>query len=265
MNPATFTFLGSGGSMGVPVIGCECSVCTSMNPKNKRMRPSGLLSIGEKRFLLDCGPDFHQQALQFKIHALDGIIFTHSHNDHTIGIDELRIYQIRSRKPLPCLLSVETARDLSVRFDYMFNKNPSPHKLVSRFDIQCLESDRGWVDFQGLRIKYCSFLQSGMIVNGYRFGNFAYISDIREYSETIFEDLQDVEILVLSALRYAPSPLHLSIDEAVEFAQRTGSKQTYLTHLAHELEYEQVNSYLPENIRLAYDGLEFSFKPDFTA
>lgn len=248
-------FLGTGGSMGIPVIGCKCSVCQSDSPYNKRLRPSALLLVDDKRILIDCGPDFKEQALRYDLDRLDGIIVTHAHNDHTAGFDELRIYSLRSHQAIPCLLSADTLADLKRRFYYIFDET-SPYKaLTAKFQLQLLESQRAQVLFLGLRIDYFSYRQGGMLVNGFRFGNLAYVSDIREYPDTVFEDLKDVETLIISALRYSPTPLHFGVDEAVDFARRVGAKNTWLMHIAHELDHEKTNAYLPADIRVAYDGL----------
>lgn len=258
---AQLLFLGTGGSMGIPVIGCRCSICTSPSSFNKRLRPSVLLSIDDKKILIDAGQDFRTQALRYQINDLDGVIFTHAHYDHTAGIDDLRVYYMKDKEPLPCLLSQATADEILNRFSYIFCKKPSI-KLMPKFVFQILEGERGVVEFLGLQVIYLTFEQTGMLVNGYRLGNFAYISDIRHYPETIFEDLQGIEHLVLSALRYEPSQMHFSIDEATDFAKRVGAKQTWLTHIAHEVDHETANSHLPTNIRLAYDGLTVEFEAE---
>lgn len=256
----TCLFLGTGSSMGVPMIGCHCPVCSSSDPHNKRMRPSVLLKIDNKKILVDCGPDFHVQALLYHLDQLDGVILTHGHYDHTAGVDELRIYYMRSRKPLPCLMSSQTATDITTRFGYIFEPDASYDQLVTKFDVQILPEDKGKVDFLNLPIRYFSYKQAQMQVNGFRFGNLAYVTDIREYSPSIFKELEGVEVLILSALRYTPSPLHFSVDEAIEFSKKVGAKMTWLIHIAHELDHEKTNTYLPENVRMAYDGLEIDFE-----
>jgi phosphoribosyl 1,2-cyclic phosphate phosphodiesterase len=260
MNTAgEFLFLGTGGSMGIPVIACTCAVCISPDPKNHRLRPSALLTIGSQRILIDAGPDFRTQALSIPLKNLDGIIFTHAHHDHTAGIDDLRIFSMRHGTAMPCLLSPDTARDLVQRFYYMFDKSnpysPSMAKLVFHF----MDKDRGDVLFQDLPIKYFTYQQGGMQVNGLRIGSLAYVSDIRDYPKTIFDDLAGVETLILSALRFSPSPMHFSIDEALDFAKKVGAEKTWLTHIAHELDHDKTNAYLPDNVRLAYDGLKLDF------
>lgn len=252
-----FTFLGTGGSMGIPVIGCRCSVCQSSSPFNKRFRSSGLVSMGINKLLIDAGPDFRMQALIHQIVHLDGVLFTHSHYDHTAGLDELRSFLVHDMSAIPCLLSRETAEDIERRFYYVFESHYM--KFNPKITFEYLEEERGVVHFQGCEIRYLTFEQAGTKVNGFIFGDLAYISDIKHYPEHIFEDLKDIKRLVLSALRYTPSYMHLSVDEAVEFSKKCNAQNTYLTHISHDLEHEKLNAYLPSNIQLAYDGLELEF------
>lgn len=259
---SSFLFLGTGGSMGIPVIGCQCQVCQSKYPANQRFRSSGLLKIGEKKLLIDCGPDFRLQALKYAIDDIDGVILTHAHHDHTGGLDELRVYSIKHGHPLPCLMSKETADEVRMRYDYIFGKGRSFSKYTTKFETQLLEEQRGLVEFLGISFRYMTYEQSGMAVNGFCWNKFAYISDIRKYPEHIFEDLYGTKILVLSALRHTPSDFHFSVDEALEFSQKVGAAQTWLTHIAHELDHEETNNYLPPNVRMAYDGLEICLGED---
>lgn len=256
---AQLRFLGTSGSLGIPVIGCECKVCRSTSPKNQRMRPSALLNYAGKQVLIDCGPDFHQQALKFGIKHLDGLILTHAHNDHIAGIDELRAFFMVSKTAMPCLLSKETADDIKKRFDYMM-KPPIEIKgiqqLVSKFDFHEIPSDTCAMEFLGVKWEIFSYRQIGMKVNGFRSGTFAYVTDIRDYSESIFEKLQGLETLVVSALRFTPSPFHFTVDEAIDFIRKTGAANAYINHIAHELDHEIAEAYLPSGIHCAYDGLE---------
>ncbi len=255
-----FLFLGTGGSMGVPVIGCSCSVCRSPSDRNKRLRSAGLLKIGSKTLLIDVGPDFRQQALKFQIKHLDGILLTHCHFDHIGGLDDLRVFYFIQKKALPCLLSKEMMEDLKVRYDYLMQPLSKGKSVYTQLDFQVLEGDFGLTHFEGIPIQYLSYTQAGIKVNGFRVGSFAYVSDIREYSETIFDALKGVEVLVLSSLALLPSRMHFSVEEAIAFANRVGASMTYLTHAAHELDYEEVSRDLPSQVRLSYDGLEISFK-----
>ncbi len=246
--------------MGVPVIGCRCAVCLSDSPLNKRLRASALLELDGKKILIDAGPDFRQQALAHLIDHLDGVIFTHAHYDHTAGLDDLRVFYIRSKRSVPILASQSTLDDLKTRFAYAFTPNPYEHKLAARVIPQILEGERGSGEFAGLPFNHVTYEQAGMPVNGFRFRDLAFITDIREFPDVIYQDMKGVEILVLSALRHHPSPLHFSIDEAVAFSKRLNAKRTFLTHLAHEVDYESTNALLPPNVRLAYDGLSIEYE-----
>ncbi|MCH9625865.1 MAG: Ribonuclease BN [Chlamydiales bacterium] len=253
--PNSFLFLGTGGSAGIPMVGCHCSVCSSLEPKNKRLRPSGLLTIDGKKLLIDTGPDFRTQALRYGIDHLDGVLLTHSHFDHVAGLDELRSYYLIDRKPLAVVIPKPTLADLKKRYDYLFRAKSWGVSLTAQLEFQVLESERGETQFLDIPIRYTCFEQAGMPVTGYRFGSFAYISDIRVYPESIFEDLSGVKTLVLSALRHELSLMHLNIEEAIEFAQKVGAKKTYFTHMGHELEHISTNQNLPTGFELAYDGL----------
>lgn len=249
-------FTGTGSSLGIPVIGCPCERCQSHDPKNKRFRSSLYLNIGGKLIVIDAGPDFKAQALRFSINHLDGVIFTHAHQDHTGGVDDLRIYHYRNKGPLPCLVSRPTAEDLKHRFYFMFKEQPFEPVKSNRLELNILEERSGNVDFLGIPIRYFSYEQVGMQVMGLRIGSFAYVTDIREYTPDVFEELKGVKTLVLSALKFTPSHMHFTIDEAVEFIEKIKPERAYLTHIAHELDHEKTNAYLPPPIQLAYDGLK---------
>lgn len=257
---ASFTFLGTGASSGVPRIGCSCDVCRSTHPCNQRLRPSGVIRAGEKSLLVDIGPDFRQQALKYGLHSLDGLLLTHTHYDHIAGIDELRAFNFIQKKPFPCLLSKETLTDLQVRYSYLFKKKGEIESDAAEIDCQVLPKDVGEIEFLGVQIQYLSYWQGGMKVNGYRIGNFAYVSDIREYDDSIFRALKGVQKLVLSALRKEPNRVHLSLDEAVVFARKVGAHQTWLTHLSHEIDHETACRLLPPDVQPGYDGLIFPFE-----
>ena len=247
-------FLGTGGSMGVPVVACSCLVCTSSNVKNKRLRVSALIQVADKQFLIDAGPDFRMQALTNNITHLDGLLITHPHFDHVAGLDDLRVFHFFHKKTVPCLLSQETLSALKRSHFYLFEAHEK-----ARFDFHVLEKMQGDVMFGGLKWHYISFLQKNDKVTGFRLGNMAYILDIRSFSEEIFEILEGVEILVLSALRYEPSPSHFSIEEAITFAKKVGAKETFLSHIAHEVDYDEGSRILPPGVKLTYDGLEVKF------
>lgn len=252
----TLLFLGTGSSQGIPMIGCACSVCTSSNPKNQRLRPSVLLTLQEKKILVDSGPDLRLQALRYGINHLDGVIITHTHYDHIGGLDELRSFYLLQKKPLPLLLSANSYQNIERRLPYLFQTKTEGISLPAQLTFQILEEKRGESEFLGLTFRYLTYEQGGMEVNGLRYGSFAYISDIRNYPDTIFSDLNGVKTLVVSALRKEKSWMHFTLAEAVAFAEKVGAEKTYLIHMAHELEHESTNQYLPQAVQLAYDGLE---------
>jgi phosphoribosyl 1,2-cyclic phosphate phosphodiesterase len=254
-----FLFLGTGGSAGVPMIGCYCSVCMSGLKENKRLRSSGLLQVGNKRLLIDVGPDFREQALKFKIDHLDGVLITHPHFDHIGGLDDLRVYYFIDKAPISCLLSQESLDDLKLRYHYMMRPLEPGKSLCAQVEFQILEKDFGEYHFQEIPIQYMSYFQMTTKVTGFRIGSFAYVSDIRDYTDELLNSLAGVEVLVLSALRHVPTLMHFSVEEAIAFTRRVGSKMTYLTHVAHDLEHNTTNAMLPPDVRLSYDGLQISF------
>lgn len=242
------------------MIGCACEVCKSPSPYNKRFRSSGLVQIGAKKFLIDVGPEFRLQALQFHVDFLSGVLLTHAHADHIAGIDDLRAYYFMDRKKLPCVLSQETFDEVKLRYHYLLESLLPGKSIPAQLDFQILPEDFGAYELDGVRFHYFSYLQTGMKVTGYRFGNLAYVSDIREYSQKTVQALQGIETLILSALRQAPTKMHFSIEEAIAFARLIGAKKTYLTHIAHDLDYADTNALLPSDVRMSYDGLEIPFE-----
>ncbi len=254
---AQLVFLGSSASLGVPVLGCTCHVCESCDTKNKRLRPSALLLVDGKKYLIDAGPDLRAQALNYKLTDLDGVLLTHTHFDHIAGLDDLRVFSFLRKKPLPLLLSKSSYEDLHKRYFYLFKSDIFGGQ---RFAPQILEKSNGSCSFEGLNLSYFSYIQVGMRVTGFRFKNFAFVTDIKEYEDTIFDELKGVEILILSALDWEPTRAHIGVNQAIEIATRVGAKKAYLTHIGHELEYKKTNEALPEFFQLAYDGLKIDFE-----
>jgi phosphoribosyl 1,2-cyclic phosphate phosphodiesterase len=253
-------FLGTGASFGTPVIGCNCATCSSTDPKNKRLRTSAFLQIQNKNFLLDVGPDFRAQALRHEIKQLDGLLITHPHYDHIGGLEELRIFNFLQKEPVSCLLSKESFLAVKKLYYYHFEPQDKGSNVTAQFAFQEFKHDRESVDFCGVKMQTFSYTHSGAKVSGYRFGTLAYVTDIKEYPETIFEDLQGVETLLLGALRFGRCNFQFSIDEAVDFAKKVGAKMTYFMHMAHEVEYFHLSSLLPEHIQPAYDGFQLHFE-----
>lgn len=250
---ATLTLLGSGGSLGVPMIGCSCAVCTSANPKNRRLRSAALLKANSKQYLIDVGPDIHTQALQAGLSHLDGVLITHVHYDHIAGIDELRVFAFKSKQPLPLLLSAASFKDLSRRYDYLLSRR-------DRYVCQVLEEKGGATTFQGLPLRYITYDQVGMQVTGFRFGELAYLTDVKVSTPEMIAAMQGVRVLFLNALRGNPSRAHLSVEEAIALAQKIGAATTYFIHLSHELDYDATNRHLPKGVALAFDGLTVAFE-----
>ena len=245
--------------MGIPVMGCSCDVCTSANPKNKRTRPSVLLTIGEKRILIDACQELRLQMVREGVQDLDAVILTHTHHDHTAGVDDIRSLFFNRDHPLPLILSDDTYQDLKTRYHYIFEKETRSKTLIPHFEVHTIDDERGVIDLFGQKIQYMTVSHAGMPVKGFRFGNLAYICEIKTYPESLLEDLDGIETLVVSALRFEETPVHFTVPQAIEFAKRVGAPKVYFTHIAHELEHDAGNRFLPEHIRLAYDGLKLSF------
>ncbi len=256
---AELLFLGTGASSGVPLVGCSCAVCRSKSPHNQRLRPSAVIRAAGKQILIDAGPDLRQQALKYKIEHLDGVILTHTHFDHIGGIDDLRVYYFEKKKALPCLVSKETYDEIRMRIPYLFVPHHDGKSFAAQIDFEILPGDFCKAEFQGLLFHFVSYIQSGNKVLGFRLGDLAFISDIREYSPRVIEDIRGVKNLVVSALRKEKSLVHFNIDEAIAFSKAVGATNTWFTHISHDVDHETISRELPPNVVLAYDGLSFDF------
>ena len=252
-------FLGTGASTGVPVVNCACKVCSSKNPRNMRLRPGILVSMKGKTFLFDAGPDFRHQALLHKIARPDALFLTHTHYDHVGGLEELRAFSYHNYVPIPCYLSQESFESVKKLFYYLFLPKSSGSNKTAELDFHVLDGAEGSFLCNGIQLNYFSYSHGSMNVTGYRIGPVAYVTDIKEFSTSIFQALTGVDLLILSATCFKHSHLHMTIDEAVAFAKKIAPKKTYFVHMSHEIEYESVSSNLPTNIELAYDGLEITF------
>jgi phosphoribosyl 1,2-cyclic phosphate phosphodiesterase len=260
----SLTFLGTGTSMGVPTLGCDCPVCTSADLRDRRLRPSVVVrwtenageseTARERIVVIDTGPDFREQALRAGVDRVDAVFYTHSHADHILGLDDLRPLSykaIREGGPIPLYATEETTSALHRIFDYTFSPDATyPNRARLRLEPLAETTVVHGVEF--LRIP---LLHGKMEIVGYRFGRAAYLTDVSEIPEESFALLEGLDHLVLSALRYKPHPSHATVEQALGWAKRIGAKQTWLTHIAHELGHEETKRSLPAGVALAYDGL----------
>ncbi|MGA2807210.1 MAG: MBL fold metallo-hydrolase [Terracidiphilus sp.] len=256
------TFLGTGTSMGVPTLGCGCAVCTSTDPRDRRLRPSLLLrwqehvrgGARERVIVIDTGPDFREQALRNGLTRVDAVLYTHSHADHILGLDDLRPLSFtvfREGGPIPLYATAETAEVLERIYDYTFSPQATyPNR--ARVELQPLGERNTILGIEFVRVPV---LHGQQEIVGFRFGRAAYLTDVSAIPESSFELLEGLDLLVLSALRYKPHPSHATVEQAVAWSRRIGARRTWLTHIAHELGHEETNRLLPDGIRLAYDGL----------
>lgn len=245
--------LGCATSTGVPIIGCGCFVCTSSHPRNKRTRSSVFVRAGEKNILIDTAPDLRLQALAHNITRLDAVLYTHSHADHTHGIDELRTYNFVNKMLIPCYGSPETVENIKTNFRYIFDGS---YSAGGKPKLQ-ITPVTGEFDFQGTRIVPVEINHANWIIFGYRIGNMAYLTDCSGIPEESKKRLEGLDLLIIGALRYTPHPAHFSVDQAVEIIREINPKIAVFTHMGHELAYEELSARLPEGIMAGYDGMTF--------
>lgn len=245
--------LGSGTSTGVPVIGCTCPVCTSINPRNQRWRPGLKLEMDGRVVLVDTPTDLRSQALRFGLPRIDAVIFTHAHADHVFGLDDIRIFNFRQRSAIPCYGSAATLQALRRIFAYAFEEG---QEGGGKPRLELIEV-AGSFDLFGQPVVPIPVWHGTLEVLGYRFGSFAYVTDCNVIPESSFELLAGVETLILDALRYRPHSTHFSVPEAVDVAARIGASRTILTHLAHEIDHDAPAVPLPPGVEFGYDGLVF--------
>jgi phosphoribosyl 1,2-cyclic phosphate phosphodiesterase len=250
------TFLGTGTSFGVPQIGCDCAVCRSADPRDKRTRSGAVLEASGSTILIDTPPELRLQLISGGFSRIDAVMYTHEHADHINGIDDLRIFSVRRREPLPIYGPVETLERLRASFNYIFDDAVRPYEGTSKPSLRLHETqpDRP-MTVAGVEVLPLAFQHGHLRVFGYRFGNLAYITDVKSIPPAERERLRDLDVLVLNALWWRPHPTHLSIAEAVETARALGARRTYLTHLTHETGHANLEAQLPAGIFPAYDGL----------
>lgn len=238
------------------MITCDCPVCTSDDPNNNRLRSSILLRNEEKTILVDCGSDYRQQALRYRINRLDTVLLTHAHSDHVSGIDELRLYNWKQKHPIPVFGSRFTLDDVRRRFDYAFNPIQNGGG-VPQLDLIPVE---GAFDAAGFRVLPLLAYHGSLPILGFRFGDFAYITDASFLPPATLEAIRGVRYLILNALRHRPHPTHFTVEQATAIAREIGAEHTWFTHITHDLDHATTNRELPEGIDLAHDGLEFDIE-----
>ena len=252
------TFLGTGTSQGVPMIACDCPVCASPDPRDKRTRSSLYVETPEAAFVVDTGPEFRTQCLREGVRRLDAVIYTHAHTDHIMGFDDLRRFcDLLPDNTLPIYASPETMDDLERVFRFAFDGSarfpgyirPEPHRITGTFSLGETEITPLSVPHGRIRVNGYLFTRSGRKL-------LAYFSDCKDVPAAAREQVAGVENLVLDALRHRPHPTHMSLDEALEVSAAVQPRRTYLTHLCHDLGHAETEKILPAHVRVAYDGLK---------
>ncbi|MGA2147193.1 MAG: MBL fold metallo-hydrolase [Bryobacteraceae bacterium] len=252
-SPLKITVLGSGTSVGVPTIGCHCGVCTSADPRDKRLRPSILVSYEGHNVVIDTGPDFRYQALRAHIERVDAILFTHSHADHIMGLDDVRPFNFRQKERIPIYGTEATMASIQRCFEYVFDGGKKESN-VPRLEIKLLNGAA--VDVFGLEFLPVPVLHGTQTIHGFRFGAAAYLTDHSDIPEASMERLRGLDVLFLDALRYKPHPTHSTVERSLKVVERLAPRRTFFTHICHDLAHARAESMLPPHVRLAYDGLE---------
>jgi phosphoribosyl 1,2-cyclic phosphate phosphodiesterase len=250
------TFLGTGTSFGIPVVGCRCDVCTSTDQRDRRGRHAAVVQEGDATVLVDTPPDLRTQLLQTGLGRVDAVWFTHDHADHTHGIDDLRVFSARLRQHLPAFASPATAAALRRKFAYIFDPEYRPPEGTTKPEIRLHEFE-GTAPVEVAGLQFIRSVPHGdMVAWGFRCGDLGYITDGKLLPPDVEAALQGVKVLVLNALWFGrPHPTHFNVEEAIAAANRVGAARTYLTHLTHRLRHSDLLERLPQHVRPAYDGL----------
>ena len=249
------TFLGTGTSQGVPVIACDCEVCTSLDFRDKRLRVSVHLEVEGKSFIIDSGPDFRQQVLRERINTLDALLFTHEHKDHTAGMDDLRSYNFKQNRDMPIYARHQVIEQLKREFAYVFSDEKYPG--VPRVQINEIRNQPFYID--GVEVTPIEVFHYWLPVFGFRVGDFSYITDANFIEEAEMRKIEGSRVVVLNALQTEPHISHFTLSEALEILERLRPEKAYLTHISHKLGlHKEVEKKLPEFVKLAYDGLRIT-------
>jgi phosphoribosyl 1,2-cyclic phosphate phosphodiesterase len=253
---ARVTLLGTGTSHGVPMIGCPCDTCHSTDARDRRLRPSLYLEVaGGPAVLIDTSTDLRQQALTHGVSRVDAILFTHSHADHVMGLDEVRRFNVLQGAAISAYADARTGDDLRRTFSYVFSPPEERGGGTPQIDLRVID---GPFDLGPLHVQPITIFHGQRPILGFRFGAFAYLTDCSRIPDESFDLLQDLDVLVLDALRHRPHPTHFTVGEALEVAGRLRPRRTLFTHICHDLPHEATNAVLPPGVELAFDGLQLS-------
>lgn len=247
----TVTVLGSGTSHGVPMIACDCDVCTSSDPRDKRSRPSIVIEHGAATLLVDTTPELRLQCLANDVRHIDAVLYTHYHVDHVAGLDDLRRFSAMQDGEVPCYGQAATLERLKAMFPYVFDPIGTHPSAVPRLALHTID---GPFEVMGCAVTPIPLMHGSLPVLGFRVGNFAYCTDVSEIPAASWALLEGLDVLILDALRRRRHPTHFNLEQAVDHALRIGARRTYFTHIAHELGHEATNATLPDGMALAFDG-----------
>ena len=255
---ARVTFLGTGTSHGVPMIGCTCTVCRSADPHDTRTRSSIYVDVEDgPAILVDTTTDLRQQALARNLTRIDAILFTHSHADHIMGMDEVRRFNAIKGGPIPAYADARTTADLRRTFEYIFEPPQEKGGGIPKISLTTID---GRFNVGAVGVQPIPLFHGSRAILGFRFGNFAYLTDCNRLPEDAWPLLADLDVLVLDALRHRPHPTHFTVQEALAVVERLAPRQTYFTHICHDLPHAATNQALPSSVALAYDGLQVTIK-----
>lgn len=253
--PGEFITMGTGTSVGIPIVGCDCEVCTSPNPKNQRGRTSVYIGAPEGGFLIDTPPELRLQMLRENIPWVHAVLYTHSHADHLFGLDDVRIsgYRLEKSVTLHCEEIVE--QQIRRSFNYAFEEptHNLHHMSRPRLDFQRVTLEP--FDLLGLRIQPIRLMHGTLPILGYRINDIAFCTDVSHIPEESWQYLEGLEYLIIDALRIKPHPTHFNLEQGLEVVERVKPRRAYFTHISHSLEHEETNASLPEHVELAFDGL----------
>ncbi|KMP12085.1 beta-lactamase [Candidatus Nitromaritima sp. SCGC AAA799-C22] len=250
-------FLGSGTSTGIPSLCCDCDVCRSGDPKNKRLRSSILIRENGSHLLVDTSTDLRQQCLQNGISHINYVLYTHHHADHVHGIDELRSFNYFNNAVIPCYGNKDTISEIRTKFDYIFNGTTQVGGGLPKLTLNTVDGEA--FELGGVAVTPLNILHGRLTILGYKFNNCAYVTDCSGIPDESRDKLKGLDLLILNALGFEPHPTHFSLGQALEAVEELQPKRTILTHINHKFDHRKVSAGLPENVELAYDGMVVSY------